>query len=94
MSLVLSISLIVVAFVLGLFNQKLLFVLRKRLLRQRIPVGLSAREQYQRYKAEITSKPLPPPDGISPKTEENWKKLSPLVQRQALAARKQAGLDG
>ena len=97
MSLPLFISLIA-AFVLGFFGQKLYFVARKVLLRQRgpvvVPPGESGIEKYQRHKEGLGLKPIQPPLEISTEEAARFRKLSPLVQRQVIAARKREGLDG
>ena len=97
MSLLLFISLIA-AFILGLFGQPLYLIAKKVLLRQRGPVvvapGESGIEKYQRYKEGLGLKPIQPPLEISTEAAKRFGKLSPLVQRKAMAARKKAGLDG
>ena len=68
------------------------------LLRQRSPVvvlsGESGIEKYQRYKEGINLRPIQPPLEISTEAAERFRKLSPLVQRQVMTARKRKGLDG
>ena len=97
MSLLLFISLIA-AFVVGLFGQKWYLVARRVVLRQRgpvvVPPGESGSQEYQRYKEGINLRPIQPPLGISLEEAQWFRKLSPLVQRQVVIARKQAGLDG
>ena len=97
MTLLLFISLIA-AFVLGLFGRPLYLVAKRVLLRQRGPVvvapGESGIEKYQRYKEGLGLKPIQPPLEISTEAAERFSKLSPLVQRQVMSARKREGLDG
>ena len=97
MSLLSFISLIAV-FLLGFFGRPLYLITRRVLLRQRgpvvVPPGESGIQQYQRYKEGLNLMPIRPPLGISPEAAKRFSKLSPLVQRQAMAARKKAGLDG
>ena len=97
MSLLLFISL-VAAFIMGLLVPKLHFVAKRALQRQRRPVvvppGESGSEQYQRHKEGIHLMPIQPPLEISTEAAERFRKLSPLVQSQVMAARKREGLDG
>ena len=96
MSLLLFISLIA-AFILGLFGRPLYLVARRVLLRQRgpvvVPPGESGIEKYQSYKEGLGLKPIQPPLEISTEAAARFSKLSPLVQRQVMAARKREGLD-
>ena len=55
--------------------------------------GESSREQYQKYKEGLNLEPVDPPSGTPLEAAERFKKLSPMVQRQVLAARKAKGLD-
>ena len=89
---------LIAAFIMGFLARPLYLVARRVLLRQRgpvvVPPGESGIQQYQRYKEGLNLMPIRPPLGISPEAAERFGKLSPLVQRRAMAARKKAGLDG
>ena len=71
-------------------------------LRSRRPVivapGESGIERYQRLKQAKMNvenlEPIEPPPGTEPEAAERFKKLSPKVQHQVIAARKAQGLDG
>ncbi len=89
---------IVLAFLAGLLSQRLILIARQAILQRRglvvVPPGESSNDQYQRYKAAKNLKLLPAPKGSSLEATKRWNKLGPLVQRQVIAARKKAGIDG